>query len=254
MDRRQFIKLGMTGAVVVASGSMLAGCASPAPEQSNLDPHQPENAAATAEPAIDAAPPEPSTDAATGSMIVIYYSHPETTASSDPANLNEAEDNSAVVIDGEILGNTQYVAQVIARETGADLHRIEIGHEYPVDHQALIDQAQQEQNSGFRPEIIGGIPDLAVYDIVFFGHPIWWAELPPAVMAFLEQADFAGKDVYLFNTHGGSGDAGTPATIRSLQPEANISEDNYVVSRSMAAEAEPEIAAWARGLGFSSQS
>lgn len=248
MDRRQFIKFGITGVTVIAGGGLLASCASTAPEQPATEPEQSETPAADTAPAA----PEPAAGA-TGNALVLYYSHPETTASSDPANLNEEEENSVVVIDGEILGNTQYVAQIIARETDADVHRIEIAHEYPIAHDALIEQAQQELNSGFRPEITSGIPNLSAYDVVFLGYPIWWSELPPAVTAFLEQADFGGKDVYLFNTHGGSGDAGTPATIRGLQSGASISDDNYVVSRDVVADAEPEIVAWVNGLGLSSQ-
>ena len=239
MDRRQFIKLGITGAAVVAGGGLLAGCASPAPEQPTPEQEQPE---------------APAVAGATGSALVVYYSHPETTASSDPANLSEEEENSAVVVDGEILGNTQFVAQIIAREAGADIHRIETPHEYPVAHDALIEQAQKELDSGFRPEITGGIPDLSSYDTIFFGYPIWWSELPSAVTAFLEQADFSDKNVFLFNTHGGGGgDAGTPAAIKTLQDGASISDDNYVVSRSVVADAEPEIVAWVNSLGLSNQ-
>ena len=245
MDRRQFIKLGLTSVTALAGGSLLASCAGPASE-----PEQSEEPTTNTNPTT----PDPAPTATTSTnALVVYYSHPETTASSDPANLNEEEENSVVVVDGEILGNTQYVAQIIAREAGAGIHRIEIAHEYPVAHDALIEQAQQELNSGFRPEITGGIPDLSAYDVVFFGYPIWWGELPPAVTAFLEQADFGGKDVYLFNTHGGSGDAGTPATIKALQNAANVSGDNYVASRDVVADAEPEIVAWVDGLGLSNQ-
>ena len=245
MERRQFIELGLTSVTVLAGGILLAGCAGPAPE-----PEQSVEPTTNVNPATPDSAPTATTNT---NALVVYYSHPETTASSDPANLNEEEENSVVVIDGEILGNTQFVAQIIAREIGADIHRIEISHEYPVAHDALIEQAQQELNSGFRPEITGGIPDLSSYDTIFFGYPIWWSELPPAVTAFLEQADFGGKDVYLFNTHGGSGDAGTPATIKDLQGSASISDDNYVVSRDVVADAEPEIVAWLDGLGLSNQ-
>lgn len=246
MDRRQFVKFGITGTAVIAGGGLVAGCASLVPEQSAPQSQQPEEPAASATPTAPESAP-----AAEGSALVIYYSHPETTASSDPANLNEAEDNSTVVMDGQILGNTQFVAQIIARETGSETYRIEIAHEYPAAHDALTAQAQQEQNSGFRPEITGGIPDLSSYDTIFFGHPIWWSKLPPAVTGFLEQADFGGKSIYLFNTHGGSGDAGTPATIKALQGGATISDDNYVVSRNVVANAEPEIVAWVNSLGLS---
>lgn len=251
MDRRRFIKLGITSAALVASGGLLAGCSesetAEQPSSTSQESSTPQDSSNTA-----AAPStEPTTPTAMGNALVIYYSHPETTAASDPNNLNEEEDNSTVVVDGEILGNTQFVAQIVARETGANLHRIEIDHTYPVPHDELIAQAQDELDSGFRPEISGGIPDLSAYDTIFFGHPIWWADLPPAVYAFLEQADFSGKNVFLFNTHGGSGDAGTPATIAGLQPGANLSADNYVVSRTVVADAEPDVVAWVEGLGLS---
>ena len=47
---------------------------------------------------------------------------PETT---NPNNMTTEEDNSTVVINGEVLGNTQYMAQVIQNTTGADMFRIE---------------------------------------------------------------------------------------------------------------------------------
>lgn len=248
MDRRHFIKLGIAG-MTVAAGGMLAGCAgggeSSAP-RSDADT-QPRSLAPapSAEPAASSAFAAP---VVTENALVIYFSHPETTAASDPANLTEAEKNSVVVQDGEIIGNTQFVAQIVARELGADLYRIETPHEYPVDHRELTSQAQQELSSGFRPEIAGGIPDLSAYDTIFFGHPIWWSQLPPTVTSFLEQADFSGKNVFLLNTHGGSGDAGTPATIKALQQGANISDDNYVVSRDVVAGAEAAIVAWVAAL------
>ena len=248
MDRRYFIKLGVVGAAALAGG-MLAGCSGGA--ESPVPRSETQLQSSTPAPSSNAAAETATSETApavTGNTLVIYYSHPEITASSDPGNLTEAEENSAVVVDGRILGNTQFVAQIIAREVGAELYRIETPHEYPADHRALTDQAQQELNSGFRPEISGGIPDLSAYDTIFFGHPIWWAQLPPAVTSFLEQADFSGKDVFLFNTHGGSGDAGTPATIKALQPDASISDDNYVVSRDAVANAEPAIVTWVNGL------
>ncbi len=44
-----------------------------------------------------------------------------------------------------------------------------------------------------------------------------------------------------------------PATIKALQNDANVSDDNYVVSRDVVADAEPEIVAWLDGLGLSNQ-
>lgn len=47
--------------------------------------------------------------------LVVYFSQPETDSAED---MTTDEDNSVVVIDGEVLGNTQYIAQLIAENTG----------------------------------------------------------------------------------------------------------------------------------------
>lgn len=239
MDRRRFVKLALTGATVLAGGGMLAGCANPS-----------KAAPPKTEPSRE---PDAGNGGASDAMLVVYYSHPETTATTDPANLTEAEENSAVVISGEVLGNTQYAAQLVARATGADAYRIEVAHEYASAHDVLTAQAQRELDEGFRPELARALPDMAAYGTVLLGYPIWWSSLPPAVSAFLEQADLAGKDVYLFNTHGGSGDAGTPAAVKALQSGANVSEDNLVLSRDVVADSEGSVADWIERLGLSAQ-
>ena len=70
---------------------------------------------------------QPETDA---KNLVVYFSMPETT---DPNNMTQEEDNSTVVINGEVLGNTQYVAYVIQEQTNADIFRIEPETPYPTD-------------------------------------------------------------------------------------------------------------------------
>lgn len=47
--------------------------------------------------------------------LVVYFSMPEAT---EPENMSREEELSTVVIDGEVLGNTQYVAYIIAENTG----------------------------------------------------------------------------------------------------------------------------------------
>lgn len=85
-----------------------------------------------------------------GKTLVVHFSMPET---AEPDNMTEEEDNSVVVIDGEVLGSTQYVAYVIQENTGADIFRIEPETPYPTDHDTLVDLA------AFRWEVsILGVP------------------------------------------------------------------------------------------------
>lgn len=182
-----------------------------------------------------------------GKTLVVYFSMPET---SDPNNMTQEEDNSAVVIDGEVLGNTQYVAYVIQENTGADIFRIEPETPYPTEHDTLVDLAAQEQEDNARPAIKDSIEDLGQYDTVFVGYPNWWGDMPMILYSFFDAYDFSGKTIIPFNTHGGSGFSGTISTIAELEPDADIREDGFTVSRNNVQDAEPDILAWLADLGY----
>lgn len=104
----------------------------------------------------------------TAKNLVVYFSMPETT---ETENMSREEELSTVIIDGEVLGNTQYVAYIIAENTGADIFRIEPVTPYPLNHSELEDIAQKEQSENFRPEIAGTVENIEQYDIIFFGFP-----------------------------------------------------------------------------------
>ena len=84
--------------------------------------------------------------------LIVYFSMPET---NNPDNMTREEDNSVVVIDGKVLGNTQYVAQLIQEMTGGDIFRILPQKPYPTDHRSLVDLAKEEQEQDARPAIAG---------------------------------------------------------------------------------------------------
>ena len=75
-----------------------------------------------------------------GKNLVVYFSMPDNV------------DDSTVVIDGETLGNTQYMAYVIQETVGADIFRIEPETPYPTDHDELVDLASEEQSNNARPQ------------------------------------------------------------------------------------------------------
>ena len=53
--------------------------------------------------------------------------------------------------------------------------------------------------------IAGDAPDMAAYDTVIVGFPIWWGVAPRIIETFLENNDFSGKTIAPFCTSGGSG-------------------------------------------------
>lgn len=107
-----------------------------------------------------------------GKSLVVYFSMPETT---NPENMNAEEEYSTVVIDGEVLGNTQYVAYVIQENTGADIFRIEPVTPYPMDHGELEEVATEEKRNNAMPEITAEVENLEQYDTIFLWYPNWLA-------------------------------------------------------------------------------
>lgn len=169
--------------------------------------------------------------------LVVYFSVPDD------------QDNSYVEVDGERLGNTQYMAYVIQENTGANIFRILPKTPYPTDHDALLEVAQEEIRTNARPEIEGTIEDFDSYDVVFVGYPNWNADLPYILYTFFETYDFSGKTIVPFNTHGGSGFSGTRETIAELEPNATMLE-GLSISRNRIEGAEQEIIDWLDSIGM----
>ena len=184
----------------------------------------------------------------TANTLVVYFSMPETT---NPNNMTQEEDNSVVVINGEVLGNTQYVAYVIQENTGADIFRIEPETPYPTDHETLVDLAKEEQNQNARPKLKASIENFEQYDTVFIGYPNWWGDMPMILYSFFDEYDFSGKTIIPFNTHGGSGFSNTINTITKLEPAATVNQNGFTVSRNSVQEAEPDILSWLKEIGYS---
>lgn len=179
--------------------------------------------------------------------LVVYFSLPETT---NPNNMTQEEDNSAVVVGGEVLGNTQYVAYLIQKNTGADIFRIEPKTPYPTNHKTLVDLAKAEQNNKARPELAKKVENLGQYDVIFLGYPNWWADMPMILYSFLESHNLSGKTIIPFNTHGGSEFSNTINTIATIQPNASVVKNGFTVSRNTVQNCADDVAAWLKKLGY----
>ncbi len=97
-------------------------------------------------------------------------------------------------------GNTALLAEIIAEETGADLFEIKTKEPYPERIVDVLRVARQEQKANVRPELAKNINNLADYDVIFLGYPIWCSDLPMPVYTFLEINDFKGKIIIPFVT------------------------------------------------------
>ncbi|MBQ1374693.1 MAG: aldo/keto reductase [Clostridia bacterium] len=141
-----------------------------------------------------------------GKMLVVYFSR--------------AGENYNV---GRITeGNTAKLAKEIAAQTGADLFEIVPETAYPEGYDDMLAAATDERKNNARPKIKTHIDNFESYDTVFIGYPIWWGDLPMIMHTFMESYDFTGKTVVPFNTHEGSGQAGTQSAIEEKLSGAKV--------------------------------
>lgn len=142
-------------------------------------------------------------------------------------------------------GITKSVAQRLAKGIGADL--FEIHPEIPYSS-ADLDWRNKNSRSSVemndihcRPAIHSKAENMAQYDAVFVGFPVWWYREPSIIDTFIESYDFNGKIVIPFATSGGSGIGRSGQNMSALAPNAKISEGQ----RFSADISETELADWA---------
>ena len=116
-------------------------------------------------------------------------------------------------------GVTKKIAKQIAELAKADIYEIKPKVPYSeadLDWMNKSSRSSMEmKNLSFRPEIEDTPLDIAAYDTIFLGFPIWWYIAPTIVNTFLEKHDFSGKKIVLFATSGGSG---MGKTVQHLKP------------------------------------
>ena len=118
--------------------------------------------------------------------------------------------------------NTKTVAQEIATKVGADIEEIIPIKPYDGDFQATIERCNQERMQGVKPEIKPIAADLAKYDVIFIGYPVWFGTFAPPIAAFLDQVDLNGKKVVPFCTFGSGGLDSSVKNLSEKQPTAVI--------------------------------
>ena len=171
-------------------------------------------------------------------ILVVYFSVPEMDG------VDTSSSASRVATEDGVVGNTQYVANIISQEIGDDLYRIETVQTYPETHDPLLEFAYEERSEDARPELKNEIDNFDEYDKLFIGYPIWNDDLPMPLYTFLEQYDFTDKTIIPFTTHGGSGFSGTIGVIADLQPNATVISNGLSISRNDVASCDNEIKEW----------
>ena len=106
-------------------------------------------------------------------------------------------------------GVTKGVAEKLAEKIGADTYEIKPTVPYTDADLNWMDKNSRSsvemRDKSSRPEIVKDGFDVAGYDRILLGYPVWWYTAPTIINTFLEAYDFSEKKIIIWATSGGSG-------------------------------------------------
>lgn len=144
-------------------------------------------------------------------------------------------------------GTTMEAATKLAKVANADLHEIVPAVRYtPADlnwHDKSSRSSVEMADKSSRPAIENKVENIAQYDTIYVGYPIWWYIAPTIINTFLEQYDLTGKTIIPFFTSGGSGAGETMKYLKPSAPDAN-----WVEPQNLTQMDENQIKTWVESL------
>jgi len=148
-------------------------------------------------------------------------------------------------------GVTAKVADMLADAVGADIYEISPAVPYTKADLNWMDKHSRStiemNDKTIRPAIADQTVNMAQYDTIFLGFPIWWYVAPTIINTFLEGYDFSGKKVILFATSGSSGFGKTVEELKvSVPASCEIIEGKLLNGKQTI----PKIREWTETLDF----
>lgn len=162
---------------------------------------------------------------------------------------NKQSNHKVLVAYFSATGTTARAAQKVAAATGGELYAITPAQPYTsadldwYDKQSRSSVEMNDPKS--RPAIKGRMENIADYDVVFIGYPIWWDLAPRIINTFIESHDLKGKTVVPFATSGSSSIANSAATLKHTYPALKWKEGRLLNRTD-----EKTIRTWIEKLGF----
>ena len=125
-------------------------------------------------------------------------------------------------------GQTQTAAKKIAKLLNCDLYEIKPKVPYASKDLNWNDESSRStiecKNRNSRPELGDKNANIANYDTILIGFPVWWYLAPNIILTFLESYDFIGKKIVVWGTSHSSGMGNTTEEIRKIAKGANVVE------------------------------
>ena len=147
----------------------------------------------------------------------------QNTIENDNNQTNSKKMKKTLVAYFSATGTTKAAAQKLAKKLGADLYEISPEEPYTSADLDWRDKGSRStlemKDRSSRPAIKGRCENIADYDTVWIGFPVWWYTAPTIVNTFIEAHDLGGKVLNVFATSGGSNVTGSAADLKKAYPQ-----------------------------------
>lgn len=164
---------------------------------------------------------DPKANIKRGEVASMLYHYLSSSASGQP---EPAAGGKTLVAYFSATNTTRPLAEYASDILNADLYEIVPEDPYTDADLAYYTngRADREQNDDdARPAISGGAENMADYDVIFLGYPIWHGQAPRIISTFLESYDLTGKTIVPFCTSHSSGIGSSDTNLHSLASGAN---------------------------------
>jgi len=151
---------------------------------------------------------------------------------SNNQTIKQSSNMKTLVVYFSATGTTKAAAQELAKELGADLYEITPEQPYTAADLDWRDKSSRStiemKDKSSRPAIKGRCENIAQYDTVWIGFPVWWYTAPTIVNTFIEAHDLSGKVLNVFATSGGSTVDGSANDLRKAYPQYTWGESRLM--------------------------
>ena len=172
-------------------------------------------------------------------------------AQADAGSAAESAKGKSIVVYFSASGNTKAAAEKIAELTGSDLMEIVPEEKYTEAdlnwHDGESRTSVEKDDASIRPAIKPDTKNLADYDTVFLGYPIWWGTAPKVLWNFVEKHDFTGKTVLPFCTTHSSSEGESGRTLQKLSGNKGTWKD---AKRFPEHPSDSDISSWVNETGY----
>ena len=146
-------------------------------------------------------------------------------------------------------GNSAHLAQLVQGAAGGDLFHIRPQQPYPESYPMTASRAYKELQQHLWPALAEQVSEPEQYEQLYLIYPNWCGTMPTAVSTFLTETPFRNVTIHPLCTSGGSGLSGTVNEVKSLEPNATVTQGLHIGSGS-SSNPDNAVSEWLNALGL----